>query len=565
MSENDAPTIPRILDRAARDFPDLEAVVDGPVRVTYGGLRDRARRAARALLAYGLRPGERIAIWAPNGLEWIVTALGAVSAGLVLVPVNTRYKGEEARWPLARSGARLLFVENGFLGKDYPAVLGAEEPGGRARGAAGPVPGLPELIAVIDFGGRTAAGTGAGTDADTGAGTDARAGGGADVPAGQGSRAGAGGVPWAEFLAAGRAVPEEEAAARAAAVAPGDVADVLFTSGTTGRPKGVMCTHGQDVRTYEAWCGRTGLARGDRYLIVNPLFHAFGYKAGVLACLLRGATMVLQRVFSPEETMRLIETERITVLPGPPTIYTSLLDAPERSRHDLSSLRLAVTGAATVPVALVTRVRAELFPQVVTAYGLTESCGTVTSCSLTDDDVTVATTSGRPIEGVEVKVVDGGGEPVPAGEDGEILVRGHNVMLGYLGDPGATAEAVRDGWLVTGDRGRLDERGNLTVTGRSKDMFTVGGFNVYPAEVEQVLVRHGAVSEAAVVGVPDARLGEVGRAYVVLRPGARAVPGELVAHCRELLANFKVPREVVVVDGLPRNAAGKVQKSELPR
>ncbi|MFC4059180.1 AMP-binding protein [Planomonospora corallina] len=557
MSENDALTIPRVLDRAARDFPELEAVVDGPVRVTYGELHGRVRAAARALLARGLEPGERIAIWAPNGLEWIVTALGAVSAGLVLVPVNTRYKGEEARWLLARSGARLLFVENGFLGNDYLAMLGAG--GGGAAGR--PVPDLPELTAVVDFGDR--AGADIGTYADTGA--DTGADGGADGGGAATAGAGTGVTGWEAFLAAGRAVPEEEAVARAAAVTPGDVADVLFTSGTTGRPKGVRCTHGQDVRTYEAWCGRTGLARGDRYLIVNPLFHCFGYKAGVLACLLRGATMVLQRVFEPGETVRLVEAERITVLPGPPTVYTSMLDAPERSRHDLSSLRLAVTGAATVPVALVTRVRAELFPQVVTAYGLTESCGTVTSCSLTDDDVTVATTSGRPIEGVEVKVVDGKGEPVPAGEDGEILVRGHNVMLGYLDDPGATAEAVRDGWLVTGDRGRLDERGNLTVTGRSKDMFTVGGFNVYPAEVEQVLVRHGAVAEAAVVGVPDARLGEVGRAYVVLRPGARAAREELVAHCRELLANFKVPREVVVLDALPRNAAGKVQKSELPR
>ncbi|MBG0817930.1 AMP-binding protein [Planomonospora sp. ID82291] len=550
MNENGALTIPRVLDRAARDFPETEAVVDGPVRVTYRELRDRVRGAVRAFAASGVGRGDRIAVWAPNSLEWIVTALGAVGAGAVLVPVNTRYKGEEARWVLARSRARALFVEDGFLGNDYLAMLGAEAGKGRARpdaaggngawdgggagggnGAGGgrPIPELPDLAAVVAFDREDRPGT----------------------------------ASWEAFLAAGASVPEEDAAARMASVAPGDVADALFTSGTTGRPKGVMCTHGQNVRTYEAWCGRTGLSAGDRYLIVNPFFHCFGYKAGVLACLLRGATMVLQPVFEPGETMRLVEAERITVLPGPPTVYTTMLDAPERSRYDLSSLRLAVTGAATVPVALVARLRAELFPQVVTAYGLTESCGTVTSCSLGDDDATVAGTSGRPIEGVEVKVADGGGRPVPAGEDGEILVRGHNVMLGYLDDPGATAEAVRDGWLVTGDRGRLDARGNLTVTGRSKDMFTVGGFNVYPAEVEQVLARHGAVAEAAVVGVPDARLGEVGRAYVVLRPGAAVSPEELVAHCRAALANFKAPREVRVVDGLPRNAAGKVQKDAL--
>ncbi|GGL15031.1 AMP-binding protein [Planomonospora parontospora] len=549
MSENGALTIPGVLDRAARDFPETEAVVDGPVRVTYRELRDRVRGAVRAFAASGAGRGDRIAVWAPNGLEWIVAALGAVSAGAVLVPVNTRYKGEEARWVLARSRARTLFVEDGFLGNDYLAMLGAgadavdgdgagtglgiraEGGGGEGTGGGGrPVPGLPDLAAVVAFDREARPGT----------------------------------TNWEAFLAGGASVPEETARARSASVAAGDVADVLFTSGTTGRPKGVMCTHGQNVRTYEAWCGRTGLSPGDRYLIVNPFFHCFGYKAGVLACLLRGATMVLQPVFEPGETMRLIETERITVLPGPPTIYTTMLDAPERPRYDLSSLRLAVTGAATVPVALVTRLRAELFPQVVTAYGLTESCGTVTSCSLDDDDATVAGTSGRPIEGVQVAVADGAGRPVPAGEDGEILVRGHNVMLGYLDDPGATAEAVRDGWLVTGDRGRLDGRGNLTITGRSKDMFTVGGFNVYPAEVEQVLARHGAVAEAAVVGVPDARLGEVGRAYVVLRPGAAVTPEALVAHCRAALANFKVPREVLVVDGLPRNAAGKVHKAALP-
>ncbi|MFD2351469.1 AMP-binding protein [Nonomuraea ferruginea] len=231
------------------------------------------------------------------------------------------------------------------------------------------------------------------------------------------------------------------------------MADILFTSGTTGRSKGAMCTHAQDVRTNRAWADRTGLRHGDRYLIVNPLFHSFGYKVGVFACLIRAATMVLQPVFEAGETMRLIEAERITVLPGAPTIYITMLDAPERARHDLSSLRLAVTGASVVPVALVRRMRAELFPEVVTAYGLTESCGTVTACSVDDDDRTVATTSGRPIEGVEVRVTGADGAPVPAGEDGEILVRGHNVMLGYLGDEAATADAVRDGWLVTGDRG----------------------------------------------------------------------------------------------------------------
>ncbi len=528
MIENDTLTIPAVLERAVREFPDVEAVVDGPVRVTYAELGERVREAAKAFVALGVGRGDRIVIWAPNSLRWMVTALGALAAGAAVVPVNTRYKGEEARWLIRRSRARMLFVEDGFLGNGYLAMLGAS-----AENAAGltDLTDLPDLDTVVTY------------DAEP--------------------RTGA--TSWADFVAGAASVTDEGAAARAASVSPDDVADILFTSGTTGRSKGAMCTHEQNVRTYRSWCGRTGVGHGDRYLIVNPFFHSFGYKAGLFACLLQGATMVLQPVFEVAETMRLIESERITVLPGAPTIYVSMLDAPERERFDLSSLRLAVTGASVVPVTLVRRMRAELFPQVVTAYGLTESCGTVTSCSLDDDDETVANTAGRVIDGVEVEVVDGGGRPVAAGEDGEVLVRGYNVMLGYLDDDEATAAAIRDGWLVTGDRGRLDEHGNLTITGRSKDMFVVGGFNVYPAEIEQVLARHEGVAEAAVIGVPDQRMGEVGRAYVVARPGADLKPDALVAYCRGFLANFKVPREVVIVEDLPKNASGKVQKTELSR
>ncbi|TDC42674.1 fatty acid--CoA ligase family protein [Actinomadura sp. KC345] len=512
-------TIPGILARAAAESPDAEAVVDGDVRVTYAELRERVREATGAFVGAGVGPGDRIAIWAPNGLRWIVTVLGAMGAGATLVPLNTRYKGDEARWPLTKAEVKIIFVEDGFLGIDYPGMLGLDE--------AGAVPGLPALESIVTFNGPARPGV----------------------------------ADWDRFIA--KAVPPEEADARTAGVRPDDIADILFTSGTTGRPKGVVVTHEQNVRTYAAWTGRTGLKAGDRYLIVNPMFHTFGYKAGVLACVMKGAAMVLQRTFDVPETLRLIEQEKITVLPGPPTIYTSLLDAPGRDERDLSSLRLAVTGAGDVPVTLVRRIKDELFPQVVTAYGLTESSGTVTACSVDDEDETIATTSGRPIADVEVKIVDEKGEPVPAGADGEILVRGYNVMKGYLDDPEATAATVRGGWLDTGDRGRLDERGNLAITGRTKEMFVVGGFNVYPAEVEDVLARHDAVAESGVIGVPDQRMGEVARAYVRLRPGRQATGDELVAHCRELLANFKVPREVVFVDDLPKTASGKVRRVEL--
>ncbi|OEV04549.1 FadD3 family acyl-CoA ligase [Streptomyces oceani] len=522
-------TIPGALTLAATAAPDVEAVVDGELRLSYRQLRDEALAVTRSLLARGTARGDRIALWAPNSTRWITAALGVLSAGAVLVPVNTRYKGEEARDVLRRSGARLLFVEDGFLGNDYLALLGVQGESDRTAPDR-PVPDLTDLAEVVTLD--------------------------------QGQRAGA--TSWESFLRDGDRVPTDEAVARAVSVRADDVSDVLFTSGTTGRPKGVLTTHGQNVRTYRAWCDRTGLVRGDRYLIINPMFHSFGYKAGVLACLLRGATMVLQLVFDVAETMRLVQTESVTVLPGPPTIYTSLLDAPGREDYDLSSLRLAVTGAATVPVALVRRIRAELFPTVLTAYGLTESCGTVSACTARDPDEAVARTAGRPIEGVRVRVVDAQGEGLPAGRDGVVLVRGHNVMRGYLDDPEATAEAVDpEGWLDTGDIGHLDEDGRLTLTGRSKEMFVVGGFNVSPAEVEQTLARHDAVAEAAVIGVPDHRMGEIGHAYVTLRPGAVTTPTELVDHCRELLANFKAPREVTVLETLPRNAAGKIRKDDL--
>jgi acyl-CoA synthetase (AMP-forming)/AMP-acid ligase II len=346
-------------------------------------------------------------------------------------------------------------------------------------------------------------------------------------------------------------VPAPEADARARAVPPDGVSDILYTSGTTGRSKGAMSAHRQSLAVAAAWAELVGLSPTDRYLVVNPFFHSFGLKAGILASLLTGAAMVPQAVFDVRETMRLVEREGITVLPGAPTIYQSMLDHPDRHRHDLSSLRLAVTGAANVPAALVERMRDELaFDTVLTGYGLTEAV-VATMCRPGDDPETVAHTCGRAAAGCEVRIAG----------DGEVLLRGPNVMLGYLDDPAATAAAIDpDGWLHTGDIGQLDDRGYLTITDRKKDMYVCGGFNVYPAEVERALARLPGVAESAVVGVPDPRLGEVGRAYVVPAPGHPLSTAEVVAFCRERLANYKVPREVEFRAALPRNASGKVLK-----
>jgi acyl-CoA synthetase (AMP-forming)/AMP-acid ligase II len=274
-------------------------------------------------------------------------------------------------------------------------------------------------------------------------------------------------------------------------------------------------------------------------------------------------------VFDVDRVLETIGRERITMLPGPPTLYQSILDHPRRGEHDLSSLRLAVTGAAVVPVELIRRMRSELtFRTVLTAYGLTESTGVVTMCRQGDEPEVIATTSGRAIPGIEVAVVgdEPAAAPLPVGEPGEIVVRGYTVMRGYFEDPEATAEAIdAGGWLHTGDIGVMDPAGNVRITDRKKDMFIVGGFNAYPAEIEGMLLRHAGVAQVAVVGMPDERLGEVGVAFVVPRPSAD--PGtlaeDLAAWARGTMANYKVPRRVEVVEALPLNASGKVLKTEL--
>jgi len=529
-------TLPGLVQDAAARFGEAEAVVDlhGPggttTRWSFDRLAEEVATATRAAVAHGIEPGDRVAVWAPNCAEWVVAALGAVGAAAVLVPLNTRYKGAEAAYILRASGARVLFTVQGFLGTDYPAMLD------EAIAAGETVPAL-ETVVVLR------------TD-DTG------------TPL-SGDRL----VAWEDFLAAADRCEPEVAAGRTAAIGPDDLSDLVFTSGTTGHPKGAMTTHGQTLRTFATWSEVVGLREGDRYLIVNPFFHTFGYKAGILACLMAGATMVPEPVFDVDVVLDRIGGERISVLPGPPTIFQSILDHPRRADVDLSSLRLVVTGAAVVPVDLVEALWSDLGVEtVLTAYGLTEATGTVTMCRRGDSAKVISATSGRAIPDVEVRIVDGDGAELPVGEAGEIAVRGYNVMSGYFDDPVATAAAIdRDGWLHTGDIGFLDDDGNLAITDRLKDMYVSGGFNVYPAEVEAVLRRCPGVAQVAVVGVPDHRMGEVGLAVVVAEPGAdpSRMASDLPSYARDRLANFKVPRRVEVVDVLPTNASGKVLKREL--
>ncbi len=470
-------TIPEMVLSAADRFGDAEAVVDGPLRLTFAEVVDRIRCAAGAFAGLGVDKGDRIAIWAPNSAEWIIAAFGLLTAGGVLVPVNTRFKTEEAGDVIARSEAKAVLVEKGFLNQDYVAPAG---------------------IPVIDL--------------------------------------------KSDFLSNGS--PFERA------VDGTDISDIIFTSGTTGRPKGAMMNHGQTLRMYEEWATLADLREGDRYLQINPYFHTFGLKAGLVTSFLRGATMLPVAVFDIDAVVDLIDREGITMLPGPPTLYHSLLTVREKAR--LSTLRAGVTGAADIPVELVRRIHGELpFQTLMTGYGLTEA-GNVTLSRPGDSFEDVATTAGLPCDGVEVRIAD----------DGEVLVRGYGVMQGYLDDPVGTADAIdADGWLHTGDLGNLDDAGRLRIVGRKKDMFIVGGFNAYPAEIEGFLMHHPAVAQAAVIGVPDERLGQVGKAFVVAKDAVSAE--ELIGWCRERMAGFKVPRSVQFLDVLPLNATGKVVKDLL--
>ncbi|UGQ13215.1 FadD3 family acyl-CoA ligase [Yinghuangia sp. ASG 101] len=474
-------TIPQMVLSASDRFGDAEAVVDGSLRLGFTELADRIRVAAGAYAAFGIEKGDRVAVWAPNSAEWIIAAFGAMTAGAVLIPVNTRFKPDEAHDVIARGGAKAVMVQQGFLDQEF----------------TGP-PGVPAI----------------------------------DVKG--------------DFLTSGSPLVRE--------LRGTDISDIIFTSGTTGRPKGAMMNHRQTLRSYAEWCDLAGLREGDRYLMVNPYFHTFGYKAGLVACLIRGATMLPVPVFDTDRVLDLVAREKITVLPGPPTLYHSLLAAPEG--HDLGTLRVAVTGSADIPVELIRRMKSELpFETIMTGYGLTEA-GTVTASRPGDSFEDIAATVGTPCDGFEVRVAD----------DGEVLVRGYGVMQGYLDDPEATAEAIDpDGWLHTGDLGTLDDRGHLRIVGRKKDMFIVGGFNAYPAEIEGFLLEHPAVRQAAVIGVPDARMGQVGKAFLVRRDGAagEVSADDVIAWSRDRMAGYKVPRYVEFLDELPLNATGKVMKDQL--
>ena len=501
-------TIPALIKHQAENFGSKPALISDHETISFLELDKLSTNIATHLIDLNILPGDRVAIWAPNMNEWVLAAIAIHKVGGVLVPINTRMKGREAAYILNNSESKILFSLKTFLGTDYFKLLENED--------------LPYLKYQISF--------------DEIEATDFE-------------------IPFSTLK-------ENTLDVQLPEVIETDMADIIFTSGTTGKPKGVISSHLQNIKVFDYWSTYIGLNENDRYLIVNPFFHTFGYKAGWLASVMRGVTAYPCPVFDADKIIQIINKEKISMLPGPPTLYQSILTSQLIETMDISSLRLGVTGAASIPIQLIKDMKETLgFETVITAYGLTESTGVVTMCTPDDDYETIATTSGCAIADVEVKCVNQENQEVPVGEPGEILVRGYNVTQGYFNNQEATQEAIdSDGWLHTGDIGTLDSNGYIKITDRSKDMFIVGGFNAYPAEIENILCDHPAISQAAVIGIEDERMGEVAKAFVILKPNQDLDTESLLQWSKDNMANYKVPREVEFVRELPTNAAGKIMK-----
>ncbi|MGA2520746.1 MAG: class I adenylate-forming enzyme family protein [Acidimicrobiales bacterium] len=508
-------TVAGILAEAARRSPDTVALVEGGTdrdrrrRFTYAQLLAEAGRVA-AELARHFAPGERVAVWAPSLPESLVLSYGAAMAGVVLVPVNPALRAGEVRHVLGQSGASGLFFVPEHRGHDLAATL------------AGIRGDLPQLREVVDLTRMATWAAPPATDADPVRAPDGRAPG------------------------------------------PDDVAQIVYTSGTTGTPKGAMLTHRGMTNAARFGGARFGVVAGDVYVHTMPLFHVGGQVVSFQLCQ-SSATAVLVPAFDPGIVLELIESERATLTCGVPTMLLALMAHPDFSRRDLSSLRSVSGGGAVVPTELVRHIEQTLGVQFAIVFGQTEACGFISQTRLDDDAEDKASTLGQPLPGVSARVVDpGSSDVVPCGSVGELEVRAPNVMAGYYAMDEETAAAIAPGgWLRTGDLVTMDPRGFLRMAGRRKEMIVSGGENIFPVEIETALGDHPDVAQVAVVGVPDRRWGETPVAVVRLVAQSTADGEELAAFLRLRLAPFKVPRRWVFVDELPLTASGKVQKHVL--
>ncbi|MDO1481607.1 long-chain-fatty-acid--CoA ligase [Rhodococcus ruber] len=501
-----------LLEDAARTMPDRTALVSGAARMTYAEVEAAANRFANLLAARGLGRGDAVAVQLPNSIEFPVVYFGILKAGCVAVPLNPLLKRREIAYHLTDSQAKMLVhrVPPGVVAGDTEAAAAFDD-----------TPGCTEVLPL---------------------------GAGPDLPA----------------LAA--LVADQPLTFDTVATSPDDTAVILYTSGTTGQPKGAELTHSNLVLNATGAAELFGMSAEDVQLIVLPLFHIFGLGCLLNTVFLRGATAVIASRFEAGTVFELMQSEHVTMFAGVPTMYWELLRYDDPSgRVDLEAvarhLRLATSGGAALPVEIHRRFQERFGARILEGYGLSESSGAATF-SRTDRPAK-AGSIGVPIWGVELAVVDRDWNPVPDGDHGEIVIRGHNVMKGYFRRPEATAEVIRNGWFRTGDIGYRDEDGYFFVVDRAKDLIIRGGYNVYPRELEEVLVTHPAVSLAAVVGVPHDRHGEEVKAYVVPEPDSSVTADELIEWCRSTMAAYKYPRLLEIRETLPLSGTGKILKREL--
>ena len=506
-------TIGENFRRTAERFPDRDALIvrSQRYRATYRQLQAETTVVARALLASGIEPGERVGIWAPNRFEWVVAQYASARAGAILVNINPAYKAAELRYALRQSGVRLLFLARAFRSCDYVGMLAQ---------VRGDCPDLRESVVLED--------------------------------------------EWDAFCARASRVPEEDLAAREARLQFDDPINIQYTSGTTGAPKGATLTH-HNILNNAYFLGQTlGYTEQDRVCIPVPFYHCFGMVIGNLCCTTHGACMVTPgEAFDPLLTLETVSEERCTSLYGVPSMFIAELAHPRFSEFNLRSLRTGVMAGAPCPIEVMRKVQSLMhMPEVTIGYGMTETSPVSAQTARSDPLERRVATVGRVHAHVEVKIVaPETGATVPRGETGEYCTRGYCVMLGYWNNESATREAIdAAGWMHTGDLATMDDEGYLKIVGRIKDLIIRGGENIYPREVEEFLHMHPEVLEAQVVGVPSERYGEEVMAWVRLRPGATVTATGLDEFCRGQIATFKIPQYWKFVDEFPMTVTGKIQK-----
>jgi len=526
-------TIGRALSRAARLWDDRPFLIDGARRLSFAATDEAVDRHARGLLSAGIRRGDVVAIWLPNCTEWALLWLACARIGAAVVPINTRYRAAEVEYVLRQSRAVALVMAERFWATDFLSLLRSFLPeiDGESRRGALKTAALPMLRRVVLHG-----------DAEVGA-TDSLA----------------------SLLASGDTVPESDLRTASDAVDAENTTIIVYTSGTSGRPKGAMQAHrilrnGANIgasRRYEA---------GDVVLGHMPFYHVAGSVATLIPALQFGQAAVLMHSWEPTEALALIEAERVNVFGGIPTHFIDLLQALGERRLAPGTIRSAWIGGAAVPPDVARKAADRLgIHSLAAVYGMTETGGATTYTEWGAPMELVCANKGKQIGDFELMVTNPlTGASLPDCIEGEVRVRGYLVMQGYFDDVAATKAAITpDGWFRTGDLGRLDPDGNLTITGRLKEMFIVGGTNAYPAEIEHFIAQHPAVAQAVVCGVPDTRLGEVCFAFVEPHPGATLSTDEVIAFCRDRIADYKVPRFVRIVSELPRTATNKVERHTL--